>query len=258
MSSGSRAAAAANSRRVKQRLVKILFGETHTKQGREAHRNLDFAAYTYDDLRKSYFEQVQLLHPDKSINQNRSETIISLDKHQSEDLLPMEPPTEGNWRDVGDSIQRHKHKSNHAEFIDLKEAWEDYHRMSKALKKGNNARSVEGDFTMFGVGCSFSDSPAEQRRRSDIMDQACRGWISDGKIGEGCDDRNKIVQSDPEQFPTWSTDVDFKDIETNEDRTGHNFVGEKENIRGVESQQDSNVASLSRRSLIDHLLPKQR
>ena len=90
------------------------------------------------------------------------------------------------------------------------------------------------------------------------MDQACRGWISDGKIGEGCDDRNKIVQSDPEQFPTWSTDVDFKDIETNEDRTGHNFVGEKENIRGVESQQDSNVASLSRRSLIDHLLPKQR
>jgi hypothetical protein len=50
--------------------------------------------------------------------------------------------------------QRHKHKHNLAELINGAERsmpWEDCHRMSKALKKGNNTRSVKGDVTMFGV-----------------------------------------------------------------------------------------------------------
>jgi len=35
---------------------------------------------------------------------------------------------------------------------------------------------------MFGVGCSFDDSPTERDLRNDIMDQACRGWFSSGSI----------------------------------------------------------------------------
>ena len=38
---------------------------------------------------------------------------------------------------------------------------------------------------MFGVGCSFDDSPEERDLRNDIMDQACRGWFSSGAIEEG-------------------------------------------------------------------------
>jgi hypothetical protein len=37
-------------------------------------------------------------------------------------------------------------------------------------------------FTMFGVGCSFADSPEESARRAAIMDQACRGWFPFGSI----------------------------------------------------------------------------
>jgi len=37
---------------------------------------------------------------------------------------------------------------------------------------------------VFGVGCSFADTPEERIRRNEIMDQACRGWFTDGYLQE--------------------------------------------------------------------------
>ncbi len=253
MSSGGRAAAAANSKKVKQRLVNVLFGKDYSKRGREAHKKLDFAAYSYDDLRKAYFEKVQLLHPDKSVNQSLTQdqyvqTISSLDQQKEHTKLPTEP-LEGNWRDVQNAMQRHNYKSTNEEFIDLKEAWEDYHRISKVMKKGNNARSVKTDFTMFGVGCSFSDSPAEQKKRSDMMDQACRGWLSAGRIGEGEVDKHQFDSKDlAEQKPVWSTD----------ERGGTRSTGNDYREREEEQKlQGGGLQPSSRKSLIDHLMKKR-
>ena len=38
---------------------------------------------------------------------------------------------------------------------------------------------------MFGVGCSFADSPEERAMRDAITDQACRGWFSAGSLEDG-------------------------------------------------------------------------
>ncbi len=240
MSSGGRAASASNSKKVKQRLVQILFGKKYTKQGREAHRHLDYATYTYEELRKAYFEQVQLLHPDKNaskmLSENETLKISRLDS-------PMEP-IEGNWKDVEDTLKRHNARNKHEEFIDLQEAWEDYHGLSKAIKKG--CKTVEGDFTMFGVGCSFSDSPAEQRRRSEIMDQAGRGWFSAGQLAEVCPE-NDSVKTNSEIIPEWSINSKIK-----------SETGSVRSFRKIEDQRRHIVRNGVKKTLIDHLLPKRR
>ena len=55
---------------------------------------------------------------------------------------------------------------------------------------------VHGDgaaanFTQFGVGCSFSDSEEERALRTEITDQACRGWFSSGLVSAGSNDDDK-------------------------------------------------------------------
>jgi len=71
---------------------------------------------------------------------------------------------------------KHPTKQGHDAFVELQSAWEAYGCLSKSGRriKGN---CKEGSFTMFGVGCSFSDSPLEQDLRRDFTDQACQGFI---------------------------------------------------------------------------------
>ncbi len=54
-------------------------------------------------------------------------------------------------------------------------------------------------FTMFGVGCSFSDTPIEREKRNEIMEQASKGWFPSASLsqsGEQCSvDHRKSTQS---------------------------------------------------------------
>jgi hypothetical protein len=38
------------------------------------------------------------------------------------------------------------------------------------------------NFTMFGVGCSFSDTPIEREKRNEIMEQASKGWFPSASL----------------------------------------------------------------------------
>ena len=55
--------------------------------------------------------------------------------------------------------------------------------MQKGRSK-SEMRGVQENFTLFGVGCSFSDNNDEKYKRSKIMDQACKGWFASGELSE--------------------------------------------------------------------------
>jgi hypothetical protein len=142
MSSG-RAASAVSSLRAKQDVVRLLFsGATKTK-GPVAL--CDPFSYTYKNLRTAYLQKLHELHPDKS--------------------------------------QHCTGKSTKALFVELQTAWNAYEQYNKSYRHdASTADRLEGDFTMFGVGCSFSDSEREKDLRAVIMDQASRGWFSAGQL----------------------------------------------------------------------------
>lgn len=76
--------------------------------------------------------------------------------------------------------QKHKQTSSkHEAFVELRDAWDEYEKVAKMLEAAGTA---DANFTMFGVGCSFSDNPEEMALRAEITDQACRGWFSAGSL----------------------------------------------------------------------------
>ena len=146
--SSTRAASAASSRRAKQRLVQFLFGPKYSGKGREAHKKLDHASYSFDELRAAFLERVHEIHPDK-----RRGDITETDT------------------------------SGHHEFVELQSAWAEYEKLAKMMTKVGSGSS-DANFTLFGVGCSFSDNESERDKRSQIMDEAARGWFTSGIITE--------------------------------------------------------------------------
>ena len=65
------------------------------------------------------------------------------------------------------------HLPNHlkpptARFIQLQQAWETFAKTKSCTRS-------EGDFTQFGVGCSFADTNEEKNARIRFMDQAALG-----------------------------------------------------------------------------------
>jgi hypothetical protein len=116
---------------------------------------LDHSIYTHEQLKTAYLERIHELHPDK----RRNEMPVNGDKTTD-------------------------HAS--AQFILIKEAWSRYEEFARALTKVNNG-SQGADFTLFGVGCSFSDTEEERQMRNEITDQACRGWFSAGELSTGDD-----------------------------------------------------------------------
>lgn len=151
MSSQSRAASAVSSRNVKQQLVRLLFGAEYSGKGREAHRMLDHSVYSYADLKTAYLERMQRLHPDKTQSTERTTMEREADKRK---------------------------------FVELQDAWNRYENLAKMMKRVEKGGTTEASFTMFGVGCSFSDNEEERAFRNEITDQACRGWFSAGLLEE--------------------------------------------------------------------------
>ena len=144
--------------------------------------------HSYSQLRAQYLKKVHAMHPDKIAHKNTTTTTAA--------------DTNSTKEDKQSDDNNHNGRNFHLEFIELKNAWEEYHTSVRIIR-GNKIRSSPSDnynykqqqgdvfweedeeednFTMFGVGCSFADSPTERDLRNDIMDQACRGWFSSGSI----------------------------------------------------------------------------
>jgi hypothetical protein len=165
MGTGTRGASAALSRRVKQEVVRLLFGPSLAGKGPDAHRKLDHSIYTYDQLRKAYLERVHALHPDK--NAHRRNVQSTTNKNDSKE-----------------------------QFVEIQEAWAKYEEVARMMKTVENG-APEANFTLFGVGCSFSDSDAERAWRAEITDQASRGWFTSGLLADSVTSHAAIASKVP-------------------------------------------------------------
>jgi len=181
-SGGTRAATAATSRKVKQELVNMLFGKKYKKTGPEGHRLLDYSIYSYNDLRKAYLERLQVIHPDK----HRHASTASSNQMEAPATTTNEDPKK--------------------EFQKLQEVWAKYDEMAKSMMKVSGGDGEAANFTLFGVGCSFSDNDFERQLRSEITDQACRGWFSSGLLAENSQDNSGTTQGGA--FPKRTSLVD--------------------------------------------------
>ncbi len=254
----TRAAAVATSQRAKQHLVNLLFRSENGGKGRSAHSKLDFASYSYLDLKTAYLKQVQKIHPDKAIHldldlygKNDS------DKETTKQDFTNTSPSSSSWNDnsswkdvVSASTTKSQTKGAASAFIELQEAWANYDKVSKQIRRGRAAtesqmRGVQEDFTAFGVGCSFSDSAEESKRRADIMDQAGKGFILAGQLGEGGTDGNINVN-----IPTNTKQATGMDVPLVEDDLFSNT-----NVAANTDLTNKKPPS-RRKSLVDHLVPK--
>ena len=160
MSSGSRAFRAASSQKLKREVVRLIFGPKYARQGPDGHRKLDPSIYSFADLKKAYLGRVQEIHPDK------------IEKESPE----------------ADELKR--------SFQELQDAWKKYEELAKLMQAPGNG-DAEANFTMFGVGCSFSDTEEERILREEFTEQACRGWLSSALLGESSE-RNR-----ESEVPSW-------------------------------------------------------
>ena len=170
MSSGaSRAATAAISRDVKRNLAKLLF--------RHKYRSMDptsLERYSYKDLRREYLKRVQVIHPDKT-----NAHSIDINRRQFESR---------NNPEHFDPLRSKEELKK--EFQELQSTWDRYEELSKSMMKVVHGDGATSNFTQFGVGCSFSDSEEERALRTEITDQACRGWFTSGLVSSGISTEN--------------------------------------------------------------------
>ena len=178
----TRAASATVSLRAKQELVRLLFGNKLSRKGPQAHRLLDHSIYSYADLRTAYLERIHVLHPDKKRSQDKTTTAQSDSSNSA---------ANGQWSaTTGDENNSFFKTTDTSRFVELQEAWNRYEEVAKMMKKvgqgsdGRNMQAIDANFTMFGVGCSFSDNDEEREMRNRIMDQASRGWFTAGELSE--------------------------------------------------------------------------
>lgn len=230
----TRAASASISRRVKQNLVNKLFKSDYGGKGRDAHLGLDFASYTYMDLRNAYLTRIKSIHPDRAMHDSENSTKDNTN-NQGEDENKATGTFENNievgnkkWDDITNLTRRSK-KKNHEEFVELQEAWDAYDKIAKAMQKGqsdSHIRGVQENFTLFGVGCSFSDSVEESNKRAEIMDQAGKGWCSAGQLSDSSSDDKMTKNSKMDSISL--IDDEMFEIQTDEDRcASYNEKGQK-------------------------------
>ena len=141
--------------------------------------------HSYSQLRAAYIQQVHALHPDKIAHRRM--------RIENEGQLNAEENANNNDKEA------------HLKFIELKSAWEEYDASMRVFgqdKDGANNKlnsteyhgcDLENYFTMFGVGCSFADSPEERDLRNEIMEQACKGWFPSGSLA--CSEQKQAVES---------------------------------------------------------------
>ena len=226
----SRAATAASSRRVKQELVRLLFGQEATSASSGfacRSKILDHSIYSYADLRGAYLKKLQQYHPDKQYSAKDS----NLDTYAT----------------------------RHALFVELQEAWTLYDQQAKISrmvdKDYHNNGDGEGDykdrnFTMFGVGCSFSDNDAERNLRNEIMDQAGRGWFSAGSLApksESSSSADAASNTNTSSAPTKSSLLDADDdmfVTITNETADPKSKAQVENIRNAQDQPRRKKPSL--------------
>lgn len=161
--SSTRAGSAAYSKRIADNLMKLLFrGEGHKLQSELSNQ------HSYDALRKAYIARVQQIHPDKHYS---DKSALGQGKFKIDEEVHKK------------TFDQNSKKTKQQEFVELQHAWDAYEQISKTMKDYSfNNRKVQDNFTLFGVGCSFSDNPEESLKRAEIMDQACNGFFSDGLL----------------------------------------------------------------------------
>lgn len=181
-SGGTRAAHAATARHVKQALVNMLFGEQYARTGPEGHRLLDYSIYSYVDLRKAYLDRLQVIHPDKVKSAN------SQQQQQQHGHRNNSSNNDGNVVVMAEQMK--------VEFQQLQSAWDKYEEMAKSMRTVTDGDGEAANFTRFGVGCSFSDNDQEKALRTEITDQACRGWFTSGLLTEeSSNERSSSIES---------------------------------------------------------------
>uniref|UniRef100_A0A7S0XMH3 J domain-containing protein n=1 Tax=Skeletonema marinoi TaxID=267567 RepID=A0A7S0XMH3_9STRA len=193
----------AASKRAKATLIELLFPRQQAKR------------YSHLQLRMAYLQKVHIMHPDKQ-------------------------RLSSSTRD----------ESAHEQFVQLQNAWEAYNISARMFHKTNHGKSKQGensddddkdDFTMFGVGCSFSDSPEERRLRDEIMEQACRGWLPSGALSHSFDATEKAKKEvkSPQQATKLSDDNLFIQQQTSEESIGstnvQNVNAKKSLVQNVEN-----------------------
>ena len=194
MSSGTRAGSAAIARRAKEEIVRVLFGRQTKAVGGEAH--------SYSKLRAAYLGKVQEIHPDKH-KYNQSTLSAESAKQQ---------------------------------FNELQEAWNAYEKIVKATvsQSGNKdgEKIFEADFTMFGVGCSFSDNEREKALRDEITDQACRGWFSSGALSAASTSDNSSGTNPKMQVDVPIVDDDlFVSVDDNDNDATNEYVDSSKSVQ---------------------------
>ena len=211
----TRAASAANSLRAKQALVKVLFAHKYSGKGPQARKMLDHSIYTYDELRAAYLERVQQLHPDKYHDKRTLNDSVTMDKEDAK-----------------------------RQFVDLREAWNRYEDVAKLMKRVSGGDETAANFTLFGVGCSFSDNEEERNLRNEIMDQASRGWFSSGSL----------VERDSEKENGRTTSTVTKGPLCDDEL----FTCEERTTEDTDSKNSLDSLESPRRSLVSHLIRPSR
>lgn len=235
----TRAASAAFSLRAKQDLVRILFGPKNSNRnnGPELHRLMDHSIYTYNDLKREYLKRIQTLHPDKRRSERNDDNNEKQQLHGCSEIQSNE--------------------SNSSDFVELQDAWKKYEGIAKLTKRTNRGLddNVEGSFTMFGVGCSFSDNDTEREIRNEIMDQASKGWFPSGEIGCGKHDNRMNHNSNDQKKSSFHDRIQQKMKPLlNEDF----FEESGTDLEKSESCDVPTPTRSSRSSLVDHLIPLNR
>ena len=161
--------------RARETLVRLLFPSSTS-----SNRN---TRYSYAALRDAYLIKVHELHPDKI----RHEQVGAAARSEN-----------------GFDTRKERNNVSSSKFIELKNAWDEYDKIIKLNKLHSNSNlstdksttqsENEASFTLFGVGCSFADSPSERNYRNEIMEQACRGWFSSGSLAVENKERTNVLK----------------------------------------------------------------
>ena len=168
--------------------------------------------YSHLQLRTAYLKKLHIMHPDKQ----RSSSSIRDEKA-------------------------------HRKFVQLQNAWEAYNISARMFRQSGPKRhdgeeDNNNDFTMFGVGCSFSDSPEERKLRDEIMDQACRGWLPSGALSHSDGEKKIEAKSSQQSCTNLSDDKMFMQQQTSETSTSsiniHNEQPKKCLVQNVENYRN--------------------
>ena len=202
---------AASSKRAREALINLLFPNQQVKK-RFSHlevrvyvnlssifRSLTVSYLTstvLSQLRAAYLKTVHLIHPDKSTTTTQRSSAC--------------------------------HQEAHEKFVLLQNAWEEYNESIRMFRQSTNNNNKQDDnfwddgnnnFTMFGVGCSFSDTPIEREKRNEIMEQASKGWFPSASLSQSGEksvvDHNESTQS----YTKLSDDDLFMQHQTTEEGT---------------------------------------